>query len=165
MTGAPTPHQKSLYWFFYRWFLGGGGLRPILQIIENILISIVCFLGGGMDITSIELLLSRERVCAWHLLSQLQRAHPCLDPKTWACIVGRLDAYCRVAAALVQLEIHLGVRVGVDTCECRCLRAACVSSVSRYNERLCITRLGRGVILCLPCVCSANNCHRDWAEA
>ena len=38
--------------------------------------------------------------------------------------------------------------------------AACVPIVSRYNERVCLTRLGRGVILCLPCVCSPNNCHR-----
>ena len=39
--------------------------------------------------------------------------------------------------------------------------AACVPIVSRYNERVCLTRLGRGVILCLPCVCSPNNCHRN----
>ena len=37
--------------------------------------------------------------------------------------------------------------------------AACVPIVSRYNERVCLTRLGRGVILCLPCVCSPNNCR------
>ena len=69
--------------------------------------------GGSIGHHIDRIVVRRERVCAWHLLSQLQRAHPCLEPKTWACTVGRLDAYCRVAAALVQLEIHLGVRVGV----------------------------------------------------
>ena len=56
----------------------------------------------------------------------------------WTCTVGRM------VSALVQLTIHLGVRVWWWPA----------------GVQVCLTRLGRGVILCLPCVCSPNNCHR-----
>ena len=72
----------------------------------------------------------------------------------WTRTVGRM------VSALVQLTIHLGVRVWWWPAGVVASVAACVPIVSRYNERVCLTRLGRGVILCLPCVCSPNNCHR-----
>jgi hypothetical protein len=74
---------------------------------------------------------------------------------------GRLDAYCKVAGCLRPTSDPLGGSGGGGTpAGVVASVAACVPIVSRYNKRVCLTRLGRGVILCLPCVCSPNNCHR-----
>jgi hypothetical protein len=76
--------------------------------------------------------------------------------------VGRLDAYCRGDGKRPRPTCDPlgGVRVWWWPAGVVASVAACVPIVSRYNERVCLTRLGRGVILCLPCVCSPNNCHR-----